>query len=587
MSHTRVHPPSLEELAADLERQGRVRLNAALIEARDIEERLQIIASASASASPSVTATSAAQQQVQSAHSAAPEYDQKAENWARGAGAGPITPKAPPEQPQPASQPLFNDEPQAWIPRAVQRDSAFALTLTLPSPSSMLACLLPLLLLPTLSSAYSFNFGSTPEECEGLTISLTGSGNPPYSVLIIPFGPSPLPNNTEVRTIFQQSFSGTSTSFQLKYPQNSQFVAVVSDSSGFGSGGTSGVVTVLSGGGSSCYSTDSSVAPLWVYSLVPNSLTQCANTRIWWDPAANVSGTPFFQGIIPGGQSFSVPVPANNLSQVPEQGIGFNWTPSVRAGTTVILLGGDNHGPGTGGSSTYIVNFGDNSCLNDQSPSSTPGSPAGGSYPTSTSGAGIGSSSSGHHTDVGAIVGGVIGGVVGAVALALVIVFFVRRRRFHETQKQRPMDLLHENDGSNDNLPQFYRPEPFVVPGPSASSTAVNTGPEVRAATDTRPSLDQRNSHYSALTAEQAQSLRASTPDQSASTSTYLRKSPAPPSFRPVNIVQHEDAGPRADMEEPEPETIELPPAYTNIRPTAPPSPPPPPPASTGEVLSS
>lgn len=444
--------------------------------------------------------------------------------------------------------------------------------------------LLSLLLLPTLSSAYSFNFESTPRECDDLSISITGSGSPPYNLLIIPFGPSPLPNNTEVRKIVQQSFNGTSTSFQLRYPQNSQFVAVLSDSSGFGSGGTSGVVTVLSGGGSSCYSSSVVTSPPWVYSLVPNSLTQCAGTRIWWAQDADVQGTPYFQGVIPGGQSFSVPVPTNNLSVVPAEGIGFTWTPSVRAGTTVILLGGDNRGPGTGGSSTYIVNFGDNSCLNDQSPSSTPGSPAGGSYPTSTSGAGTGGGSgSGHHTDVGAIVGGVIGGVVGAIAVALIILFFVRRHRFHQ-QKQRPVDLLHENDGSNDNLPQFYRPEPFVVPEPTAPSTAGGSAPETRAATETRPSLDNRNSHYSTHTTEQVMSVRSATPDQSqaastsAYTSTYMRKSPAPPSFRPVNIVQHEDAGPSADMTEQEPETIELPPAYTNIRPIAPPPPPPPPP---------
>lgn len=98
--------------------------------------------------------------------------------------------------------------------------------------------------------------------------------------------------------------------------------------------------------------------------------------------------TPTFQGAIPGGQSFSVP--EGQLSTVPEQGLGFNWSPSVRAGTTLLLLGGDNRGPGTGGSNVYIVGQGDNSCLNDQSPSSTPGSPAGGSYPTSTSGAGTG-----------------------------------------------------------------------------------------------------------------------------------------------------------------------------------------------------
>jgi hypothetical protein len=42
------------------------------------------------------------------------------------------------------------------------------------------------------------------------------------------------------------------------------------------------------------------------------------------------------------------------------------------------------------------------------------------------------------------------------------------------------------------------------------------------------------------------------------------RKSPMPPSLRPVNIIQHDDAGTVADDNEAE--TVELPPAYTNIR---------------------
>ena len=157
-----------------------------------------------------------------------------------------------------------------------------------------------------------------------------------------------------------------------------------------------------------------------------------------------------------------------------------------------------------------------------------------------------------------------IGGVVGFVALCLLALFFVRRRRFHQAQKK-PVDLLHENDGSNDNLPQFYRPEPFVVPEPSVLSTTA--APETtQGGSDTRPSADRRTSHYSNLTADQPMSMRSSTPDQSVSTSAYMRKSPAPPSFRPVNIVQHEDAGPSEDTAPQEPETIELPPAYTNIR---------------------
>jgi hypothetical protein len=90
-----------------------------------------------------------------------------------------------------------------------------------------------------------------------------------------------------------------------------------------------------------------------------------------------------------------------------------------------------------------------------------------------------------------------------------------------------------------------------------------------------RPSLDQphsaRFSRYSlATSADMPGGVRSATPDQSAiSGSTYMRKSPVPPSFRAVNIIQHDDAGPSGEYPPPdEPETIELPPAYTNIKPT-------------------
>lgn len=91
--------------------------------------------------------------------------------------------------------------------------------------------LIPLLQLPIFSAAYSWNFKANPQQCANLTIEISGSdGKPPYRVLIIPFGSSPFSNNTEVRRIIDQPFSGSDTSvtFQLKYPANSQFVAVVS-----------------------------------------------------------------------------------------------------------------------------------------------------------------------------------------------------------------------------------------------------------------------------------------------------------------------------------------------------------------------
>jgi hypothetical protein len=90
-------------------------------------------------------------------------------------------------------------------------------------------CFLAVILLsPLLVNAYTWRFTSPPRQCQNVTLSIQGSGGqPPYSLLIIPTGPSPLP--VEVRLAQNIPFSGTSTtlSFNLKYPANSTFVAVV------------------------------------------------------------------------------------------------------------------------------------------------------------------------------------------------------------------------------------------------------------------------------------------------------------------------------------------------------------------------
>ena len=108
----------------------------------------------------------------------------------------------------------------------------------------------------------------------------------------------------------------------------------------------------------------------------------------------NMSSTAQFKGVIPGGESFAIP--QGTITNVTNEGTGFNWTPNVRSGTMLVLVAGDDRGPGTGGSNAYTVQTGSSSsCLNGTSPSSTPGSPAGGSYPTSTDGSGTGSNTSG------------------------------------------------------------------------------------------------------------------------------------------------------------------------------------------------
>jgi len=85
-------------------------------------------------------------------------------------------------------------------------------------------------LFPLLANAYTWQFTSQPSQCQNVSIAVEGSGQPPYSLLIIPSGPTPLANNVEVRKIQNIPFPGNSNtlSFMLSFPENSSFVAVVS-----------------------------------------------------------------------------------------------------------------------------------------------------------------------------------------------------------------------------------------------------------------------------------------------------------------------------------------------------------------------
>jgi hypothetical protein len=94
----------------------------------------------------------------------------------------------------------------------------------------MITSVISTLLFSSLVAAYSFTFTSVPTQCKELSLAIQGQGSPPYEVLIIPVGPSTAPNNVEVRRVVDQTFpnNGTTVSFPLNFPTNSQFVAVVS-----------------------------------------------------------------------------------------------------------------------------------------------------------------------------------------------------------------------------------------------------------------------------------------------------------------------------------------------------------------------
>ncbi|KAG8216791.1 hypothetical protein J3R82DRAFT_7038 [Butyriboletus roseoflavus] len=448
--------------------------------------------------------------------------------------------------------------------------------------------LLALALSASLVSGYSFTFTSQPQQCADLSLQISGSGEPPYSVLIIPYGPTPLPNNVEVRTIVYQQFpdNGSSYSFQLKFPATSQFVTVVSDNSGFGSGGTSVAATVTNSSDTNCFNASQTVAPDFPFNInPPNQVVSCTPSRLWWN-SSQVQGNVNFQGVIPGGDSFSIPMGA--ITNESSMGTGFQWTPTVRPGSTLMVVSGDARGLGTGGSGLYTVSAGLNpnsSCITNTSPSSTAGPPAGGAYPTNASGGMTSGSSGSSSNNTGAIVGGVIGGLAAIVMLGLVAFYVIRRKIVPKSQKEQPVNLLHGDPDDNEppsnyQPPPYLQPEPYLVTEPTISSFSQHEDSARRSiAGSALLSESLASSPHGTMARPQSgvtsfSDPRSLTPDlelgvlaQGSSTGlTNSRKSGMTRQLRAVNIIQHEDAGPSSAQEGTELETIEIPPAYTNIR---------------------
>lgn len=248
--------------------------------------------------------------------------------------------------------------------------------------------------------------------------------------------------------------------------------------------------------------------------------------------------------------------------------MGFHWTPNVRTGTNIVIVVGDARGPGTGGSVNIAVGNnpqGNSSCINNASPSTTSGIPAG-AIETGTS------KGSGSSTNTGAIAGGVIGGIAALIILALLVWFILRKRKQAARRRAHDVDLLPEGQAGGPEA-EFYAPEPFVVPSSSRAQSRTNSHQGEDGGTS-RPSMSDFGRRYSALsTTDNSDSQHLSTvpgvlAPGTGSRTTTSRKSPGGPVLRPVNVVQHEDGGelPAASGSG-EPETIELPPAYTSVKP--------------------
>ena len=72
-------------------------------------------------------------------------------------------------------------------------------------------------------------------------------------------------------------------------------------------------------------------------------------------------------------------------------------------------------------------------------------------------------------------VGGVASGLVAIVSLALFLFFYPRRRGYHSISRARPVNVLHDDEDGNvfpQQLPQYFTPEPYLVPDPTIGGTS-------------------------------------------------------------------------------------------------------------------
>ena len=80
-------------------------------------------------------------------------------------------------------------------------------------------------------SAFTFTFSNKPTQCSSLTVNMIG-GTAPYRLNLIPAGPLP-GGGPEIRTIVDVAFSDKTFNLDaLKFPADSQFIAMVSDAHG-------------------------------------------------------------------------------------------------------------------------------------------------------------------------------------------------------------------------------------------------------------------------------------------------------------------------------------------------------------------
>ncbi|KAG8972226.1 hypothetical protein FRB90_010286, partial [Tulasnella sp. 427] len=341
----------------------------------------------------------------------------------------------------------------------------------------------------------------------------------------------------------------------------------MSDATGFGSGGTSDLLTVADPvSGATC---DTSVPTLAFDFQLNTALQQC---RPYVISDFNLATQPVtIYGLIPLGSVFSLNPAAGAIS--------YSWATNVKSGTRLILTVTDGQGRSGGSSDLLTVGASDDAtCIDANSPASTitnqPTSAAASSASKTRSATRTASKSSGASatsqpdnagkSSTGGVIAGAIIGVVVLLLLVGTLIWFLLRRRRNKTDSPRlstqfrkrrslmPIDPAPNEPGTTLETGGHYEAEPYMLPASAAPTSTHGTS---------------ESGHYPPGRPESgsAEGNRYAPAPSSSHTSKYSEAfSGRGPPNTPARFVLHTDAG-EIPQEADEDEVVELPPQYNTL----------------------
>ncbi|KAF8560298.1 hypothetical protein OG21DRAFT_1480124 [Imleria badia] len=293
-----------------------------------------------------------------------------------------------------------------------------------------------------------------------------------------------IPRNISVPSTAFVNNQGAYQISPIPFTKGAQFLLTMSDATGFGTGGTSELLTVGAPVGSASCNTSDPALP-FSFSL-PSSLEQCSAYVFNGYDGAILPVT--ITGFIPGGDVFFL--------NPPSTGTSFTWVADVAAGTTVIFTMTDAQGHSGGSSDTETVALSNTaSCLSANSPSSTASIPSSTTTSSSTSSPMQTSKSSG--VSSGIIAGAAVGAVGVITAIIALAACYLKRRRYGRlpyglapTRKRRPNSV--DLDPDNDNFQQ-----PPIFPFPYQTDSVSRLAPPIIPGSPAAPASYQETSSTS------------------------------------------------------------------------------------------